>query len=224
MTANIITLSRIGLVFVAVLLFGKGDTSIAGFYGQLLAFFLTILIIYMDALDGYIARKLNIASDLGALLDITGDRIVENVYWIYFTAIGMVSFWVPIIVITRGFLTDSLRSLAFADGKTAFGEKTMMQSRFTRFIVSSRFSRALYAVSKAFVFCYLGGLIALGGAMSRFSFTLPLDLRFSLLELIGQVIVYVVLAMCIIRGIPVLWDGRLYLLEKRYPKSIRKET
>ena len=121
MTANIITLLRIGLVFVAVLLFG------AGFYGQLAAFLLTILIIYMDALDGYVARKLNTASDFGALFDITGDRIVENVYWIYFASIGMVTIWIPIIVITRGFLTDSLRSIAFAEGKTAFGDKTMMR-------------------------------------------------------------------------------------------------
>lgn len=216
MTANIITLSRIGLVFAAVLLFETG------FYGQMLAFLLTILIIYMDALDGYVARKLKTASDLGALLDITGDRIVENVYWIYFSAVGMISFWVPIIVIARGFLTDSLRSVAFAEGKTAFGERTMMRSRFTRLLVSSRFSRGVYGVSKAVIFCYLGGLIALRGAMVRFSFTLPQELLFSL-DLAGQAVVYVVLAMCVIRGLPVLWDGRVYLLEKRYPTVVRKE-
>ena len=217
MTANIITLARVGLVFVALLLFENG------FYGQVLAFLLTILIIYMDALDGYVARKLGTASDLGALLDITGDRIVENVYWIYFTAIGMISFWVPIVVIARGFLTDSLRSIAFAEGKTAFGEKTMMQSKFTRFLVASRFSRALYGVSKAVIFCYLGGLIALGGAQVRYALVLPSKLLFSL-HFVGDVLVYIVLALCVIRGMPVLWDGRTYLLEQRYPKFVRKEV
>ncbi len=217
MGANIITLSRIALVFVAVLLFGTG------FFGQLLAFLLTILIIYMDALDGYVARKLGTASDLGALLDITGDRIVENVYWIYFTAVGMISFWVPVVVIARGFLTDSLRSIGFAAGKTAFGPRTMMRSRFTRFIVSSRLSRGVYGVSKAIIFCYLGGLIVLRGAMARFSFALPSEVLFGL-GLTGQIIVSIVLAMCVIRGVPVLWDGRAYLLEKRYPKAVRKEA
>jgi CDP-diacylglycerol--glycerol-3-phosphate 3-phosphatidyltransferase len=215
-TANIITLARIGLVFVAIVLFGMG------FYGQLLAFFLTILIIYMDALDGYVARKLNTASDLGALFDITGDRIVENAYWIYFSSIGMITLWIPIIVIARGFLTDSLRSIAFTEGKTAFGERTMMRSRLTRLLVSSRFSRGIYGVSKAFIFCYLGGLIALRGAMGMFSFTLSLDILFNL-ELFGQVVAYVVLFMCLIRGLPVLWDGRHYLLDKRFPKTVRKE-
>ena len=217
MTANIITLIRIGLVFVAVLLFGTG------FYGQLAAFLLTILIIYMDALDGYVARKLNTASDLGALFDITGDRIVENVYWIYFASIGMVTIWIPIIVITRGFLTDSLRSIAFAEGKTAFGDKTMMRSGFTRFLVSSRFSRGLYGVSKALIFCYLGGLIALRGAEAQFSFRIASGVM-SGLDLLGHIVAYIVLVMCVVRGIPVLWDGRYYLLEKRYPKAVVKET
>ena len=216
MIANIVTLIRIGLVFIAVLLFGTG------FYGQLAAFLLTILIIYMDALDGYVARKLNTASDLGALFDITGDRIVENVYWIYFASIGMVTIWIPIIVITRGFLTDSLRSIAFAEGKTAFGDKTMMRSWFTRFLVSSRFSRGIYGVSKAIIFCYLGGLIALRGAIVEFSLAIP-DTILSSLDLLGQIVAYIVLIMCIIRGMPVLWDGRYYLLEKRYPKTVVKE-
>jgi CDP-diacylglycerol--glycerol-3-phosphate 3-phosphatidyltransferase len=216
-TANIITLTRIGLVFVAILLFGSG------FYAQIAAFFLTILIIYMDALDGYVARKLNTASDLGALFDITGDRIVENAYWIYFSSIGMITLWIPIIVIARGFLTDSLRSIAFAEGKTAFGERTMMRSRFTRLLVSSRFSRGLYGVSKAFIFCYLGGLIALKGAIGRSLITLSPDILFSL-ELFGQFVAFVVLIMCLVRGLPVLWDGRHYLLEKRFPKTVRKET
>jgi CDP-diacylglycerol--glycerol-3-phosphate 3-phosphatidyltransferase len=217
MTANIITLIRIGLVFIAVLLFGTG------FYGQLAAFLLTILIIYMDALDGYVARKLNTASDLGALFDITGDRIVENVYWIYFASIGMVTIWIPIIVITRGFLTDSLRSIAFAEGKTAFGDKTMMRSGLTRLLVSSRFSRGIYGVSKAIIFCYLGGLIALRGAASEFPIYIT-PRTMSGLDLLGHIIAYIVLIMCVVRGIPVLWDGRYYLLEKRYPKAVVREN
>lgn len=216
MTANIITMSRILLVFVAVVLFQSG------FYGQLAAFILTILIIYMDALDGYIARRLRINSDLGALLDITGDRIVENVYWIYFCTRGMISFWVPLIVITRGFLTDMLRSIAFTEGRTAFGERTMMRSALTRLLVSSRFSRGLYGAGKAIIFCYLGGIIALRGAASHFDFPLPHDLM-KALGLAGQIAAYIVLAMCVVRGAPVLWDGRIYLLKQQYPKELRRE-
>lgn len=216
MTANVITLARVALVFLAVLLFETG------FCGQLAGFVLTLVVIYMDSLDGYLARRLGIASDLGALLDITGDRIVENVYWIYFAAVGMISFWIPALVITRGFLTDSLRSLAFADGRTPFGERTMMRSGVTRLLVSSRLSRGVYGASKAVIFCYLAGLIALRGAMESFPLAFVAG-WLPALDAAGRLLAYAVLAMCLIRGIPVLWDGRVYLLEKRYPRSVRKE-
>jgi CDP-diacylglycerol--glycerol-3-phosphate 3-phosphatidyltransferase len=214
--AHLITVARIGLAFVAVGLFQTG------FAGQVAAFLLTVLVIYMDALDGIVARRLGIASKLGALFDITGDRIVENIYWIYFTAIGVVSFWVPMIVIARGLLTDSVRSLAFGAGKTPFGESTMQRSQLGRWLVSSRFSRAVYGTAKAVIFCYLGGLIALRSGAARFGLDWVHPLL-PALDLIGQVLVWIVLAMCVIRGIPVLVDGRVYLLEKRYPNFVRKE-
>ena len=77
MAANIITLGRIILVFGVVFLFQ------GGFYLRWVAVALTILVIYLDSLDGYVARKLGVASDFGALFDITGDRIVEHIYLIF---------------------------------------------------------------------------------------------------------------------------------------------
>ena len=82
-----------------------------------------------DLLDGYIARKFKVSSEFGALFDIAGDRIVESVFWIYFTYAGMISFWIPLIIITRGFLSDNVRALAFRSGKTPFGKNTI--SRFS---------------------------------------------------------------------------------------------
>jgi len=99
----------------------------------------------------------------------------------------------------------------------------MMRSGFTRLLVSSRFSRGVYGVSKAIIFCYLAGLIALKEAVVKYSLTITPDFIFSL-ELAGQVIAYIILVMCIVRGLPVLWDGRHYLLEKRFPKALRKEV
>lgn len=100
MAANIITLGRIILVFVVIILFQLG------FYPRLLAVVLTALVIYLDSLDGYVARKLGVASEFGALFDITGDRIVEHIYLIFYSAMGILTFWVPIIFITRSFLVE----------------------------------------------------------------------------------------------------------------------
>ena len=78
MQANLVTLIRIFLVFLVIGLY-KVNTIACG-----VAVLLTIATLYMDALDGIIARRLGIESDLGAMFDIAGDRIVENVFWVYF--------------------------------------------------------------------------------------------------------------------------------------------
>ena len=208
MSANMITLIRLILVFVVVALFN------INFYANLAMLIMTIIIIAMDWADGYVARKQGTTSDFGALFDIAGDRIVENVLWIYFAVVHLVPFWVPMIVIVRGFVTDLIRSMAFAQGKTPFGKKTMMDSRWAKALVSSRISRAVYAVSKVVAFCYLAGILTLNSAISEFSISIP-DGIMKALMIIGAVIVYVTIAMCVVRGFPVIWDGRKYFAEVR---------
>ncbi len=218
MAANIITLGRIILVFGVVLLFQ------AGFYLRWLAVALTILVIYLDSLDGYVARKLGVASDFGALFDITGDRIVEHIYLIFFTAMGVLNFWVPIIFVTRSFLVDTLRSVAYTrEGKTPFGENTMMKSSITRFLTASRFSRAVYGVSKVVVFVLLGAILALQEGFREGIQWIPRN-WFNNLVLLTEVLVWIMVAFNLIRGIPVLIDGRFYLFDKYFPRSLKGEV
>jgi CDP-diacylglycerol--glycerol-3-phosphate 3-phosphatidyltransferase len=209
---NLIVLVRVVLAFVTVGLYGRGFTPAA------IAVGLTIVVIWMDALDGWVARRTGQATDLGALLDITGDRIVENVFWIYFATVGLVSFWVPLVVITRGFLTDTVRALQFEAGKTPFGEKTMMRTTWSRFLVAGRFMRGLYGGLKAVVFCYLGLLFALQHGQDEGRF----DLSTGTLEglyLLGAVLVWCTVVLCVVRGLPVLWDSRELLVRRMVPRS-----
>lgn len=148
--ANSITVARIFVLYAAVTLIYTQDIS-----GLIAAIALSIVIIIMDALDGYVARRRNEVTPFGGVLDITGDRIVENVFWIVFADLDVIPVWIPIIVMSRGFLTDAIRSQALSEGKTAFGESTMMTSSFGRFLVSGRFMRAFYGVIKGVTFPYL---------------------------------------------------------------------
>lgn len=198
MIANLITLARLIMAFVVLSLFGVHlylDILLVGLIG---------LILFLDAVDGYVARKLNQESAFGALFDIIGDRIVECIFWVYFAVVGLIPYWIPVIVIARGFFTDGLRSVAFAQGKTAFGENTMMTSRWTRALTSSRASRSIYGITKTVAFLYLGGVIAF-----KNSGILP-ELVIGL-ELIGVILSVVTVAMCLIRGFPVLVDGWKYV-------------
>lgn len=198
MIANLITLFRLMLVFVVISLF---DYHI---YLDILLVALIGLILLLDAVDGYVARKLNQTSAFGALLDIVGDRIVECVFWVYFAYVGLIPFWIPVIVIVRGFFTDGLRSAAFAQGKTAFGENSMMTSRWTRALTSSRASRSIYGIAKAVAFVYLGGVIAFKNSGIYPELVVGL-------ELAGVILSVIAVAMCVIRGLPVLVDGWKYV-------------
>ncbi len=198
MIANMITLFRLMLVFVVISLFGYH------IYLDILLVALIGLILLLDAVDGYVARKLNQTSAFGALLDIIGDRIVECVFWVYFAVVGLIPFWIPVIVIARGFFTDGLRSAAFAQGKTAFGENSMMTSRWTRALTSSRASRSIYGISKALAFVYLGGVIAFKNSGIYPELIVGL-------ELAGVILSVIAVAMCVIRGLPVLVDGWKYV-------------
>jgi CDP-diacylglycerol--glycerol-3-phosphate 3-phosphatidyltransferase len=216
--ANIITLGRIILVFLVIILFQ------AGFYLRLLAVLLTIVVIYLDSLDGYVARKLGVASDFGALFDITGDRIVEHIFLIFYAAMGVVSFWVPLIFVTRSFLVDTLRSVAYSrEGKTPFGAKTMMKSPLTRFLTASRFSRAVYGVSKVVAFVLLGLILALERGFRVGIQPIPLN-WFKSGIYITTIIVWVMVVFNLIRGIPVLIDGRFYLFDKYLPRSLKGDS
>ncbi len=202
MKAAIVTLCRIVLVFVIVALFQRG------YYLNALATVLTCIVIAMDALDGYVARRYGETSDQGAVFDILGDRIVENVLWIYFACVGEYSFWIPLIVISRDIIVDNLRSMALAEGKTAFGEKTMQKAEWAKLIVASRISRGLYAASKALCFTFLGAMITAKSSELSLSWI-------GYLDSIKYMIVYGTVAFCLLRGAPVVWEGRGYLLGNR---------
>jgi len=192
-----------------------------GFYWGLAALLLTLLVFYMDSLDGYVARKLGVASEFGALFDITGDRIVEHVYWIFFTAMGMVSIWVPIIFISRSFLVDTVRNVAFSkEGKTPFGEKSMMRSDFTLFLTSSRFMRGFYGIIKVVVFLLLGSILVLQAGEASMT-AWASEAFINDLNVFTQFIVWLTVALNLIRGLPVLWDGQYYLFAKEFPRELK---
>lgn len=200
--ANIITLTRIILLFVGITFIYVGD-----FHGKIIAFFIILSVIVMDWLDGYIARRQHNTTSFGAIFDIMGDRIVENCLWIVFAHLHIIPVWIPLVVIVRGFVTDTLRSVALASGRTPFGEKTMMKSLIGRLLVSSRASRALYGAAKVITFCYLILYIAFLEALK----TSPaLILWKAPAYRTGILLVYITVLFCVVRAIPVIMDSRYY--------------
>jgi CDP-diacylglycerol--glycerol-3-phosphate 3-phosphatidyltransferase len=190
--ANLLTLSRLLLLIVVARLFYVESNVV-----QMLNFFLIILMFMTDAFDGYVARKRNESSLFGALFDIAGDRIVELTLWLVVADIGLVPIWVPLVFIVRGVAVDTIRAgHAAARGVAPF---KLMQTRLGKAIVAGKFVRTLYAVVKASAFCGLALLrplpIVLPDVWSAAGLVL-MTLTY------GSV--YVAVALCIARGLPVI--------------------
>ncbi len=69
-----------------------------------------------DFLDGYLARKGNNVSDYGKLMDPIADKISVNSILIILTSYGYIHPIVPIIVITRDTVINTLRMIAANNG------------------------------------------------------------------------------------------------------------
>ncbi len=178
--ANIVTLSRI--LILIILAFA---IQINNYWVRLACFILIPVIFYMDSLDGFLARRLHCASKLGSVLDVAGDRIVENVLWVMLAYLHVIPVWIPVIVLVRGFMTDGFRSMALANGFTTF---SMMKSRLGWWLVASPLSRTSYAVLKAVLF-------TIGIGIWGFKFG---DIAW--LVMTFNVLLYLTLALCLVRG------------------------
>lgn len=191
--ANFITIFRIFLIFLASFLLFK-HSPIA----YVLALLFVIIAFSLDGLDGYVARKFNEVSKFGAMLDIMSDRIAENTLWVTFAVLGWLPVVFPLISLTRGFVTDGIRSVAMEQGYTAFGEKSMQTDKVGYFICSSKFARIAYAVAKAvaFVFMIWAKIPGIDKDISIFLYTNAyLAAVFAIL-------------FCILRGLPVVFESK----------------
>src|SRR6202047_509205 len=197
-TPNKVTALRVAVGFAAVSLCGRGP------WANLAAVGLTVTTIALDALDGHIARRKNLATPVGAQIDILGDRMIENVYFTYFAVVGMVSLWLPVFFFARGATTDFLRALALRAGHSGWSANAMLQTWWGRTLVASRWSRGLYAAVKCLCFCSLGlelalprGPVALLGALAADAHA---AIRTGALAL-----TWATAALCFVHAVPVLF-------------------
>lgn len=191
--ANLITLSRLLLLFVLVIIAYQAPPVL-----QLVNVPLLGVIFFMDAFDGFIARLRNETSQFGALFDIAADRIVENVLWVVVADLDLVPVWVAILFITRSFLVDTIRSYGASRGQTPFG---MMESRLGKLLVSGKTLRLLYGIAKAVTFGYLLLIHPLPSlAPGLYAATRPE------LEGLKSLLVYTTVFLCILRALPVILE------------------
>ena len=134
---NKLTISRIILSFVIVfiLLFpfqSVGITIDDWFINEsislkpthVIAGIIFIIAALTDFFDGKIARKYNIVTDFGKLVDAIADKVLVNSTLIILSALGDVPAIITVIIIARDAITDSIKMLAASKGKVVAAIKT----------------------------------------------------------------------------------------------------
>ncbi|ACT02016.1 CDP-diacylglycerol--glycerol-3-phosphate 3-phosphatidyltransferase [Paenibacillus sp. JDR-2] len=129
--ANRITLARIILVpIIMVFLLVNIDIKPLAFgddysitYNQIIAAIIFIIAASTDGLDGYIARKNKIVTNLGKLLDPLADKLLVAAVLISLVQMDKLAAWMAIVIISREFAVTGLRQIALLEGSVMAASK-----------------------------------------------------------------------------------------------------
>ena len=90
----------------------------------LIAGILFILASLTDFLYGFIARKYNLVTDFGKLLDAIADKVLVNSVLIILSSSGFIHPIIPVVVIIRDSVVNSIKMLAASKGKVVAAIKS----------------------------------------------------------------------------------------------------
>ncbi|MBR21144.1 MAG: CDP-diacylglycerol--glycerol-3-phosphate 3-phosphatidyltransferase [Leifsonia sp.] len=111
--ANIITVVRILLapVFVVLLVLDGGEDG----WLRLAAAALFILAIATDGVDGMLARRRNLVTDLGILLDPIADKLLTGAALVMLAVLAELPVWVVVVILVREWGITLFRFLMLRD-------------------------------------------------------------------------------------------------------------
>ncbi|MCQ2551549.1 MAG: CDP-diacylglycerol--glycerol-3-phosphate 3-phosphatidyltransferase [Clostridia bacterium] len=106
---NYLTIGRIVLVPVFILFY-----YLDLFYVAMAVF---IIAAVTDLLDGKIARKQQIVTNFGKIMDPLADKILTYTAFCLFIGDGLMQAWMLVVILIREFTVSGIRTVAAADGK-----------------------------------------------------------------------------------------------------------
>lgn len=106
--ANQLTILRIILIPFFVFFLLNGNMWVAAP--------LFIIASLTDFLDGFLARKYNLVTNFGKLMDPLADKLLVTSALIGFVELGKLSSWVVIIILSREFIVSIFRAIAASEG------------------------------------------------------------------------------------------------------------
>jgi CDP-diacylglycerol--glycerol-3-phosphate 3-phosphatidyltransferase len=127
---NVLTGFRFALIPVLIVLFSiKQTTSV-----ELWSCIVFTVAALTDFVDGWVARRFQIETVLGKLMDPLADKVLVTTALIMLIPLGKVASWVSLLIICREIIVTGLRGLAATTGKVvAAGSIGKIKSNFQYF-------------------------------------------------------------------------------------------
>ena len=92
-------------------------------FNQFISALLFIIAATTDGIDGYLARKRNMVTNLGKLLDPLADKLLITAILVSLVAMGKCNSWIAVIIISREFAVTGLRQIALLQGTVICASK-----------------------------------------------------------------------------------------------------
>ena len=131
---NKLTILRI--ILVAVFMF---FLFLGGVAAKVMALVTFVAASFTDILDGYIAKKYNMVTDFGRLMDPIADKILVLSAFLAFVEMELIPAWMVVIIIFREVAVTGLRMSALSRGKVISaddgGKHNMVSQVFAIFVI-----------------------------------------------------------------------------------------
>ena len=186
---NFLTIIRMALVPVFIVFFylGQGGAHIY----SILAFAVFIIASVTDMLDGYIARKYDLATNFGKLMDPLADKVLTTAAFIVFVDIHIIPAWVVIVIIAREFVITGLRAVAASEGV----------------VIAAGLSGKLKTIFQMVCICFILLDSAIGNTPATHSIWVVVSFA-------GVVCLWIAVILTVVSGVEYLWKGRKLLALK----------
>jgi CDP-diacylglycerol--glycerol-3-phosphate 3-phosphatidyltransferase len=171
-------------VFIVFFYLGQGGSQLC----CLLAFAVFVIASATDAVDGHIARRQNLVTNFGKLMDPLADKVLTTSAFIVFVDVHIMPAWMVVVILTREFAITGLRGVAASEGV----------------VIAAEMSGQLQTVFQMVAVC----VILLGSAIGDTQETHSL---WVFVSGAGIVLIWCAVIITVYSGIEYLWKGRKLL-------------
>jgi len=185
---NFLTIIRMALVPVFIVFFYMGQDG--GQIYLILALVVFVIAAGTDAVDGYIARKYNLITNFGKLMDPLADKVLTTAAFIVLVDVHIIPAWMVIVILAREFIITGLRGVAASEGV----------------VIEAGLSGKLKTVFQMVAI----GFILLNVAMLSNTVNLSI-LSVVIVSSLSNILLWVAVILTVYSGVEYLWKGRKLL-------------